>query len=529
MTEVHSRGLPNGAGGVATGPPAGVEARYVPAFGPSTITPDDPRYDSMLRGTNHRHVGRPDYVRVVTTTEQVVDAVNEAVAAGKRIAVRSGGHGLENFIANPEVKVLLDVSEMTNVYYDSGRRAFAIEAGAMLGHVFRVLFKGWGVTVPAGMCPDVGVGGHFAGGGFGPLSRSYGAVVDYLYAVEVVVVDEDGRARAIVATREEDDPHRDLWWAHTGGGGGNFGVVTRYWMRSPGATSSNPAELLPKAPSATRSGVAIWSWEGMTEQSFTTLLRNFGTWCEENSAPGTPQARLFPYFHGTHSSTQPGLMVGALIDDGVPDAEALMTAFLDDVAAGVGVEPAMRFQEVQPWLYAAAYPGYGDPGNPGVRRFKIKAAYLRKGYTDRQIAAIHKHFTGEVYNPTQVLLVGYGGQVNTVAPDATATAQRDSILKAAYLGAWASEADDETNIGLIRDLYRDVYADSGGVPGPDEISDGAYINYPDADLADPELNTSGVPWHTLYYKDNYPRLQAVKKRYDPREVFRHALSIRLPE
>jgi hypothetical protein len=501
---------------------------HVPAFAATKITPADPRYESLLRGTNHRHVGSPDYVRVVTTTEQVVEAVNEAVAAGKRIAVRSGGHGLENFVANSDVKVLLDISEMTDVYYDNARRAFAIESGATLGHVFRVLFKGWGVTIPAGMCPEVGVGGHFAGGGFGPLSRSLGAVVDYLYAVEAVVVGADGRAEVVVGTREPDDPHRDLWWAHTGGGGGNFGVVTRYWVRSPGATSLDPAELLPKAPKATRSGLAMWSWDSVGEEGFATLLRNFGTWCENNSAAGTPQANLFPFFHGTHSSTPPGLMVGSLIDDGVAGAEELTAAFLAEVGEGVPA-PFMSMQDIQPWLYAASYPGYGDPGNPGVRRFKLKAAYMRKGYTDQQIATIHRHFTGEVPNPAQLLLIGYGGQVNTVASDETATAQRDSVLKAAYLGAWASPAEDDANIGLIRDLYRDVYAHSGGVPVPDERNDGSYINYPDADLADPEQNTSGTPWHALYYKDNYPRLQAIKKKYDPRNEFRHALSIRLPE
>ncbi|GIH75468.1 FAD-linked oxidase [Planobispora longispora] len=501
----------------------------VPALVSARITPDDPRYESLLRGTNHRFVGKPDCVRVVTTTEQVVEAVNEAVAEGRRIAVRSGGHGLENFIANPEVKVLLDISEMTGVYYDSERRAFAIEAGATLGHVYRVLFKGWGVTVPAGMSPEVGVGGHFAGGGFGPLSRSHGAVVDYLYAVEVVVVGEDGRAKAVTATREPDDPHRELWWAHTGGGGGNFGVVTRYWVRSPGATSEDPAELLPRAPAATLSGVAIWSWDTIDQAGFTTMLRNFGDWCEKNSDPDSPARHLFPWFHGTHRSVPPGLMAGAQVDAGAPGAEELMAGFLDAVAAGVGAEPVVRNLQTQPWLYAAAYPGYGDPGNPDMRRFKIKAAYLRKGYTDRQIEVIHGHLAGEAYNPTQLLLVGYGGRVNAVAPDATATAQRDSILKAAHLGAWSSPDDDEANIALIREMYRDVYAHSGGVPAPDEHSDGSYINYPDADLADPALNTSGIPWHHLYYKDNYPRLQQVKRRYDPRDEFRHALSIRLPD
>ena len=69
-------------------------------------------------------------------------------------------------------------------------------------------------------------------------------------------------------------------------------------------------------------------------------------------------------------------------------------------------------------------------------------------------------------------------------------------------------------------------AGTGGVPAPGERTDGALINHPDADLADPALNTSGVPWSTLYYKENYPRLQRVKAEWDPRDVFHHALSIR---
>jgi aclacinomycin oxidase len=71
-----------------------------------------------------------------------------------------------------------------------------------------------------------------------------------------------------------------------------------------------------------------------------------------------------------------------------------------------------------------------------------------------------------------------------------------------------------------------MFAETGGVPLPGDRCDGAMINHPDVDLADPEWNTSGVPWSTLYYKDNYPRLQRIKARWDPRNVFHHALSIR---
>src|SRR5439155_5486912 len=261
-----------GAGPLALAAPASAAEATPAAFGPATVAPDDPRYASLVRGTNHRFVGTPDHVRLVGSTAQVVDAVNEAVAAGRRIAVRSGGHCFENFTASPEVRVLVDLSELNEVRYGPWLRAFSIQAGATLGHVYRTLFKGWGVTVPAGITPEVGVGGHFAGGGYGAFSRRLGSVVDYLYAVEVVTVDASGRARAVLATKRADDPHRDLWWAHTGGGGGNFGVVTKYWVRSPGATGGDPATALPKAPSHSRTGILMWPWSALDQSSFTAVL-----------------------------------------------------------------------------------------------------------------------------------------------------------------------------------------------------------------------------------------------------------------
>src|SRR2546426_972643 len=89
--------------------------------------------------------------------------------------------------------------------------AFAVVSGATLGEVYRKLFLGWGVTIPAGISPNIGVGGHVLGGAFGYLCRQHGLAADHLYGVEVVVVDETGTARSVVATREPSDPNRDLW------------------------------------------------------------------------------------------------------------------------------------------------------------------------------------------------------------------------------------------------------------------------------------------------------------------------------
>ncbi|MDH6124887.1 FAD-binding protein [Kitasatospora sp. GP82] len=496
--------------------------------GPVVIRPGDPRYENLVQGYNHRFVGQPDQVRLVTSTEEVVAAVDEAVAAGRRIAVRSGGHCFEDFTASPEIEVLLDMSQLNGISYDPGRRAIEVGSGAVLGDIYRTLFKRWGVTIPGGTCFEVGAGGHFAGGGYGHLSRRDGLVVDHLYAVEVVVVDESGKTRAVVATSDPEDPHRDLWWAHTGGGGGNFGVVTRYWLRTPGVDSADPAELLPKAPARMWKRTVMWPWAEMTEQSFTTLLRNYGTWYENNDGADSPAAGLWSNLIVTHRNSQMFGMTVVIDHDG-PDAEKVFAEHFESVIAGVGVEPVVRTTEVVPW-FSSWLPSYSFPSDP-KGRYKDKAGYLRKGFTDHQLDVIWRYLSDpEHTNPMSCIVVaGFGGKVNTVAPDATATVQRDSILKVLYCaGLWQSEDQDEANITWVREFYRDVYAGTGGVPVSDEVNDGAYIGYPDTDLADPAWNTSGVPWSTLYYGDNYPRLQQVKQTYDPRNVFRHALSIELP-
>ncbi|MFE2728627.1 FAD-binding oxidoreductase [Kitasatospora sp. NPDC059327] len=501
-------------------------------FGPVVVHPGDVRYDSLAHGDNFRFVGSPQEIRLVGSTEQVVRAVSDAVRTGRRIAVRSGGHCFENFTADPEVRLLLDLSPMDAVDFDPAMGAFTVRPGATLGQVYRTLFKGWGVTIPAGGCPEVGAGGHLVGGGYGPLSRRHGSVVDHLHAVEVVVVDRDGTARAVVATRDPDDPHHDLWWAHTGGGGGNFGVVTRYWLRSPQPEGAgprppdDPSRLLPSAPGTLLTALVHWPWdETMNQRAFSALLRNFGTWHERNSAPGSRGANLYAVLIAGHRATG-AVEMTVQVDAGLPDADALLTGFVSAVTAGTGTTPPVTLRRTLPWLQAVTWPGTGEPGNIGTRRYKDKGGYLRRRLTDAQLSTVYRHLTNDTGGTESgMLLVGYGGWVNAVAPAATAVAQRDSVMKAVYFTVWADEAEDASRLAWVREFYRDVYRDSGGVPVPGDVSDGSYINYADRDLADPAWNTSGVPWHTLYYKANYPRLQQIKARWDPRDIFRHALAI----
>ena len=158
----------------------------------------------QLRGYNRRCVGTPNSVFVVADTDQVVNAVDAAVASGKKLAVRSGGHCVEGLVDDPAVQCVIDLGQMDSVYYDRHRRAFPWKQGRR-SVVLPSAGYGMGRDLAGGSCTGVGMGGHVTGGGFGPLSRLYGLLSDHLYAVETVVVGENGKAKAVTATREEDD------------------------------------------------------------------------------------------------------------------------------------------------------------------------------------------------------------------------------------------------------------------------------------------------------------------------------------
>lgn len=491
------------------------------------IGPDDPRYLQVVdKRFNKRFSGHPDYVRLVTSTDQVVSAVEDAVNEGRRLVVTSGGHCLEGFVSDPDVRVIIDVSPMKRVYYDADRSAVAVEAGATVGETLRSLFETWGVVVPFGEYPGIGIGGHVVGGAFGFLCRQLGLVADYLYAVEVVTVDHNARASSVVATREGSDPNRELWWAHTGGGGGNFGIVTRYWFRLPAATGDDPARLLPSAPKSIATLKAEWNWSDIDPPAFLRLLRNHGIWCERNQSADSPNASLWGLLE-IHRK-----QFGKIIVRGVSTAGASAEQQMDDHLAAIAegtAAPSTRELARMSWLEFALNPLpdlFAAP--PGGVSVKVKDALLKTRLTDRQIAVAYDYLTSSDHDVMGGMfgLGTYGGRINSIAPDATASAQRDSILDMACTTGWLDPREEPKNLAWVRPFYRDLFADSGGVPVPGESYEGALINHPDVDLLDPALNESGVPWHTLYYKDNYPRLQRIKAQWDPRNIFRHALSIR---
>jgi hypothetical protein len=350
-------------GSAAAGVPGGGGTAPAPASGAAAaITRSDQQYPDLIRALNARYVAAPDLVQVVDNPAQIPPIVSAAVRAGKRLTVRSGGHCLEDFVYNPDVQVVIDLTNMNRVYYDSAHNAIAVEPGATLLDVYTKLYQTWGVTVPGGFCYSVGMGGHVSGGGWGMLTRRDGLIVDHLYGVEVVVVDANGSVRTVVATREPDDPHRDLWWAHTGGGGGNFGVITRFLFRSPGVTSTDPRKLLPKPPAQVLLNLSGWAWSDLTQGEFVRLMHNYSQWHADNISPTSPTRFLTSFMAVGHISNG---SVGMLtqVDAAAPNAQQILYDYLAYISAGVST-PAGHPQDGR----HRAHGGRGEHGAAAVAR-----------------------------------------------------------------------------------------------------------------------------------------------------------------
>lgn len=469
------------------------------------VSAGDPRYPTLVRGFNLRFAGQPRYVEICRDAEQVRRAVQKALDEDLRITVRSGGHCFEDFATRNHGGVLLDLSPMNDVGRDEATGLYHVGAGATLWDVYVQLYKAYGVTLPGGSCYSVGAGGHVLGAGYGFLSRRDGVISDYLYAIELVRVTAGRRAEVITLRRDAADPvEREMLWAHQGGGGGNFGVVTRYWFAAP-----------PAAPREQFSIRRAWEWSRLGRADLARLVHAYGAFLAAHSGVHSPYKDLFGSLLLTHRSAGEIRFLGVSHGER-PDLLVELAALLDEAiprSAGAARPPLQGLR--LPWLFGVQNVNDSGPS----QRMKYKSAYMNRPFPEGQIDVLWDHLTTERYGNAAagLKLNTYGCQVNAVAPDATAYPHRSSIMKLQYSTHWNDPAEDPVHLGWIREFYRAMYGEYG--PWPDGTFDGCFVSYPDVDL---------THWQVLYYKDNYPRLQRVKALLDPLDVFHHRQSIELP-
>lgn len=508
-----------------------MQQKNTTGFSKFPISATDPRFPSFLQGFNKRwYAGSCEVVYVCYTAEGTAVALEEAIQLyGKRVKIKSGGHCYENFVFSEDTKAILDVSAMNGVGHDPVN-GYYLDSGGTNWSAFNGVFRDYGKVLPAGSCYSVGLGGHICGGGYGLLSRLNGLTVDWLTGVEVVVKDHpDKPARVVVVSADsENKDEQDLFWGHLGGGGGNFGVITRYYFKE-----------LPDSPAAAWITQLSIEWKDLTPPILSQLLDFFAEIAENRN--NWRQFGIFALHHQSQGEIVMTIQTAVLQQE---DPDKIKALHIDPLLKKMdGLVSYKRTTKpsiahlggfIQPSAHTLGYTFYEAVqtlnGSGPNQRGKYKSAYMRKRFPIEQVETVYNYLTitPSSLDMTQCLLQvdTYGGKINTVAPNATAIPQRSSILKLQYQAYWTEAKDDAAYLKWMSDFYTAVYEETGGTPNPQldptQNVDGCYYNYPDSDLnAFGGLNAA---LH-LYFAGNLKRLKDVKKRWDPANYFNSFQSI----
>lgn len=473
-------------------------------LGDRVVCTGDDGYDSARLIHNARFDEyRPFAVVFCASAEDVATCVRLAQEDHYKIRVRSGGHSHEGFCTGQEI-LIVDTTRLGKITYeDDGERAW-IPAGMRLADVYAEL-SGRGRVIPGGVCDWVRVGGLTQGGGWGLWVRNLGMTCDNVVGAEIVL------ANGEVCTIAPDTlDHPDLLWALRGGGGGNFGVVTRfcfqlrerkepvyglrlYWPREVARTVADAwIERAPAAPPELSSFLRLSSAPGFGEGGF---------------GDGEPEG---------YSVLMVGIFSGT---------EEMLRLAIEPITAAA--EPAVTEIDLLPpandWLTRAPSPSlFGSTGpSPSLHLgmeasetpapHKVTSTFADKGFQGESVDALIRF----VQKPTgfgpevraYVSLHALGGRL-TEYPDAQcAFPFRDKRLIIQPQTWWETHHDprEAEYVAWIAEA-RATVADFG--------TEGAFINFIDREIALEE-----------YYGKSYGRLREVKAVYDPEDFFSFEMSI----
>jgi FAD/FMN-containing dehydrogenase len=443
----------------------------------------DPRYDSV----------HPAAIAYCASPADAQMCLAFAHRFNLPFAPRCGGHSYAGYSTSSGL--VIDVTRMNTVNVNTDNTTATIGAGIRLIDVYAALAQ-YGLVLPAGSCPTVGIAGLTLGGGAGVLDRKFGLTCDNLLAAQVVVA--DGRTLTCDASHEP-----DLFWALRGGGGGNFGIITSFTFQVHPLTTVSLFTLDWPWSSA---AAVVDAWQHWAPQSPDELWSN----CLLD-APANKQASPIIQVNGVY--------VGAV---------TALNPLLQQLTSQIGVAPTGQYVSEASVLDAMLY-------EAGCSGKSVSACHLPSQSPDGQVqrdtsSVKSDYFTSHLPRPAIDILVNaitnrhnaaalgeggigmdaYGGAINRVAADATAFVHRNALFSAQYSASW--QVSDPASIVSANHAWQN---DTWQAMRP-YASGAAYQNYVDPDLPD---------WQHAYYGTNLPRLQRVKAAYDPGNLFHFAQSI----
>jgi hypothetical protein len=458
------------------------------------LVPSDEEYTKFQNAFNLRTALQPQARVLVRSTKGVVQLVQWLKANNVPFAIRGGGHSYEGF--SQSSSVVIDTRMMNEVSLDMPRETVSVGAGATLGEVYSEIGK-FDLAIPAGSCPPVGVSGHTLGGGYGLLARPFGLACDNLLSVELV----DATGNVLHCS---DNENQDLFWALRGGGGGSFGVATRYQFRTT------------RVPQVIAFNV-IWVLEPVKAAN---VFKAWQQWIAEAPEQITGFMRVTAIRkRGAVRLACSGQTVGTKRE---------LSAELDKIL----IEPPRKKDITQLSFLGAMTKFAGPPKPPWPKNEKGNTSYAygeyyMKGKSDfiydvlSDDAMFALFSTMREHPNITAVFDGYGGAVAKIAPDATAFPHRKATASVQYVTQFDPQpltpkfsAAMRARWESMRALYEAMapyFTHRNGVRA-------AYVNYPDGDLKD---------YARAYWGDNLERLKKIKAAIDPDNFFQHAQSVPL--
>ncbi|RJQ84663.1 FAD-binding oxidoreductase [Amycolatopsis panacis] len=443
-------------------------------LGDRAICPGDEQYDIQRRVWNSMHNRRPAVIAQCVNADEVGAVLRWARSEGLAVSVRGGGHNVAGS-AVADNAVMIDLALMNSVDVDPVAMVAVAGGGALLRDLDAATTT-HGLACPAGVVSHTGLGGLTLGGGYGWLARKWGLTCDHLAAAEVVLADG-----AIVEASPTD--HEDLFWALRGGGG-NFGVVTRFTLR-----------LRNVGPVVHQTGVyalatayeALVAYAGFAEEQQLDLhtvgaLKIAGNheWIPERLR-GKPALFLTACWFGPPS-------------DG-PDVIAPLFR---------SVPPGGRLDQV---LSYASLQALGDYSEPAGNRYFTKSCYLSDITSAAAIALVNA--SDEITSPLSSIDFEFlRGAIVDVPDGESAVPNRDAPYIVTASAQWTNAGEDETHAQWSRRTVDSLVPWQHG---------GAYVNY--------VQDAQGEGTTDIYGESRYRRLAATKSLYDPENVFRHNQNI----
>ncbi|WP_064803176.1 MULTISPECIES: FAD-binding oxidoreductase [unclassified Rhizobium] len=424
------------------------------------VLPGVPGFEQARRVWNGLVDKRPAAIAYCTGVDDVVAAISLARENNVPLSVRSGGHNVAgNSVC--EGGLVIDLSRMKSRLVDDTRRVAAVEAGLTLAE-FDSATQAFGLATTMGVNGDTGIAGLTLGGGFGKLGRRYGLACDNLLSAEIVTAD----GRVLQASASENP---DLFWGLRGGGG-NFGVVTRFEYRLHEIGTEVLAGAVTFPEPRAREALRFYDSFATAAPDQLSLDAAFVTSAGE---------RLFSI---------------AIFYSGPSGKAEQILAPLLDYAEGTAAD--VRLARV-PYLQVQSA---GDAVFRTGRRYSWKAQFMRE-LTEDAIDVLLDVYRRAPNENALLVFQQVGGAISRIPVSEAAYACRNAEFDCFPIAIWDDPAKDQENISWVREAWAAITPHSTGA---------VYVN---------NLGEEGQERIKAAYGPNYQRLVELKNKYDPMNMF----------